>query len=159
MEDAMTMWPALTLGVVQDGAPLPNSVPGIGSGPPVTGEGQAAPGGGGVGGAGNTPQPGLFNPLFLMLALVMIFMVFTTMMSGRREKKRTAEMLASLKRGDKVLTLGGMIGTVHELRDDSIVLRLDDVSGAKCHFTRNAVQRVMKSAKSESKDEVIAEAG
>ncbi|VAX39929.1 hypothetical protein MNBD_PLANCTO03-1006, partial [hydrothermal vent metagenome] len=107
-------------------------------------------------------QPGLFNPLFIMLALVMVFMVFTTMMSGRREKKRTAEMLASLKRGDRVLTLGGMIGTIHELREDSIVLRVDDVSGAKAHFTRGAIQRVLKSAKSSSSDvtdEVVAEAG
>lgn len=159
MEDAITMWPTLTLGVLQDGTPLPNSVPGIDSGTPTTAEGQAAPGGGGIGGTGTQPTTSLFNsPMFLMLGLVMVFMIFTTMMSSRREKKKAANMMASLKRGDKVLTLGGMIGTIHELRDDSIVLRVDDVSGAKAHFTRNAIQRVLKSAKSDNKIEEVVEA-
>ncbi len=159
MEHTMTIWPTLTLGVLQDGAPLPNSVPGIDNGTPTTAEGQAVPGGGGIGGAGAQPPSNFFSsPMFLMLGLVMVFMIFTTMMSSRREKKKSAAMMESLKRGDKVLTLGGMIGTIHELRDDSIVLRVDDVSGAKAHFTRNAIQRVLKSAKSESKSEIVEEA-
>ena len=66
-----------------------------------------------------------------------------------------------VKRGDRVLTVGGMLGTVQEVREDSIVLKVDDVSGAKAHFTRGAIQQVIKSAKSDGKSEggAVAEAG
>lgn len=159
MQQAIHTLPAFLIGVSQDGAELPNTVPGIGA--PTGGgavEGQPLPGGGGTGPA--TPPPGgVGNFLLPMMLLVVVFMIFSTMMSSRREKKRTAEMLGALKRGDRVLTAGGMIGTVHEVREDSIVLRVDDVSGAKAHFTRGAVQQVLKAAKSDSNAEAVAEAG
>src|SRR5690606_16872625 len=96
-----------------------------------------------------------------MLVLLMVFMVASTWMSSRKQKRQAAEMMASLKRGDRVLTAGGMIGTVHEVREDSIVLRVDDVSGAKAHFTRGAIQQVIKSGRSDAKsdDGSMAEAG
>lgn len=158
MENAITSLPTLALGMIQESGPLPNSLPGVGAAGAEATEGQAAPGTAGPG-TGATQPPGLFNPLFMMLALLLVFMVFSSMMSGRRAKKQAAAMLAALKRGDRVLTVGGLIGTVHEIREDSIVLRVDDVSGAKAHFTRGAVQQVLKSARSDTKIEAVAEAG
>lgn len=158
MQQAIHTLPAFLIGTSQDGAELPNTVPGIGT--PAGGgavEGQPLSGGG-TGPATTQPSP-FGNFLLPMMLLVVVFMIFSTMMSSRREKKRTAEMLGALKRGDRVLTAGGMIGTVHEVREDSIVLRVDDVSGAKAHFTRGAVQQVLKTAKSDSNAEAVAEAG
>jgi len=157
MQQAINTLPTLSIGLPQDGTPLPNSVPGIGV--PAGGgavEGQPLSGGGT--GPAAPPPSGFSNFLLPMMLLVVVFMIFSTMMSSRREKKRAAEMLGSLKRGDRVLTAGGMIGTVHEVREDSIVLRVDDVSGAKAHFTRAAVQQVLKAAKSDTKAEAVAEA-
>lgn len=173
MEHATTMVPALGVGLWQQegGQPLPNTVPGLTSGggdavtpgtTPAQGSEQAPGGVGGPGPGGAQAPVGLLSsPLMLMLLLVMVFMIFTTWSSGRKEKKRAAEMLASLKRGDRVLTAGGLIGTVHEVREDSIVLRVDDVSGAKAHFTRGSIQQVIRSAKSDSKSDSgdMAEAG
>jgi preprotein translocase subunit YajC len=127
---------------------LPTSVPGIGPGPGATGQdasGGAQP--------GAQTQPGGLPPMFLLVLLVIVFMIVTTMMSSRREKRRVADMLAGLKRGDRVQTTAGMIGTVHEVKDDAIVLRVDDATGAKIHFARSAVAHVLKSAKSEGKSE------
>ncbi len=156
MQQAIHTLPTFLIGISQDGAELPNTVPGIGAPAGGAVEGQPLPGGG----AGSTaPPPGGFGSFMLpMMLLVVVFMIFSTMMSSRREKKRAAEMLGALKRGDRVLTAGGMIGTVHEVREDSIVLRVDDVSGAKAHFTRGAVQQVLKAAKSDSHAEAVAEA-
>ncbi|MBK7405307.1 MAG: preprotein translocase subunit YajC [Phycisphaerales bacterium] len=144
------LWVASAAGLAQDGQ-LPGSVPGLDSGGgadvPITGDGTASP----TGQTQGPPSP--FSPMFLMLALVVVFMIITTTMSGRKEKKRAANMLASLKRGDRVQTMGGMIGTVHEVKEDSIVLRIDDLSGAKAHFSKGAVQAVLKAAKSDSKGE------
>ena len=41
----------------------------------------------------------------------------------QRERKRHREMLAALKRGDEVITAGGLIGEIIHLRDDSVVLK------------------------------------
>jgi preprotein translocase subunit YajC len=148
MQDWMSMAGAGGLGLLQEGGDLPTSVPGIGPGPGAT-EGQGA----GPGPATTQGQPGMFNPMFLLLLLVLVFMIVTTMMSSRREKRRVAEMLSGIKRGDRVQTLAGMIGTVHEVRDDAIVLRVDDTTGTKIQFAKSAVQHVLKSARTDSKTE------
>ncbi len=135
-----------TLGFLQDGAALPNNVPGIGNG--SGGETTGAPGDPTATGGGNTPQKSPFgDTIFIMFALILVFMIVSTMMSARRAKKQTAEMLGGLKRGDRVLTSGGMLGTVQEVRDDAVVLRIDDVSGAKAQFAKHAIQQVVKSGK------------
>jgi preprotein translocase subunit YajC len=152
MEHAMMTLPTVVIGLWQDGQSLPNAVPGIGgggSGAPV--EGQPASGPSGTG--GGAPVSPFGGPLIWMLVLLMVFMVASTFMSSRKQKRQAAEMLSSLKRGDRVVTAGGMLGTVHEVREDSIVLRVDDVSGAKAHFTRGAIQQVIKSSKSDAKPE------
>ena len=149
--------------VVQGGQPLPNSVPGVGPASDAgatQADGSATGGTAGGAAGGGQASPTLFNPIFGILILFMLFMVVSTMMSARKEKRRAAEMMSSLKRGDKVLTAGGMIGTIHEVREDSIVLRVDDVSGAKAHFTRGAIQKVIKPGKQDGKAEPeVAQAG
>ena len=41
----------------------------------------------------------------------------------QRERKRHREMIAALKRGDEVITAGGLIGEIIQLRDDAVVLK------------------------------------
>lgn len=149
MQDWMSMAAASALGLGQEGGDLPTNVPGLGPGPEGATQGQnGSPGA--QPGTGASPT---FNPMFLLLLLVLVFMIVTTMMSSRREKRRVAEMISSLKRGDRVQTLAGMIGTVQEVRDDSIVLRVDDTTGTKIHFAKTAVQHVLKSARTDGKSE------
>jgi preprotein translocase subunit YajC len=151
----------LTIGA-QEGGSLPNTVPGLDGGGSGGEAGTVAPGGQQGGGA---PAANPFgNTLFMMLALLLVFMIVSTMMTGRREKKRMAQMLAELKRGDRVLTVSGMYGTVHEVKPDAIVLRIDEVSGAKAQFSKSAVSQVVRSARGEGKasaesEETVAGAG
>ena len=42
--------------------------------------------------------------------------------------------------------LGGMIGKIDQVKDDAIVVRVDEVNGTKIHFAKSAVQRVIESA-------------
>lgn len=133
------------LGFMQDGA-LPNAVPGIGG--PSAGGTTGAPGDPAGAGGGQPPAVKPFgNSIFIMLALLLVFMIVSSMMSARRAKKQTAAMLGGLKRGDRVLTAAGIFGTVHEVRDDAVVLKIDDVSGTKVQFAKHAIQQVVKSAK------------
>jgi len=57
----------------------------------------------------------------------------------KRQKQRN-EMLNNLKKGDKVVTIGGLHGTIAELTDDTVVLRVNDVT--KLTFNRAAIDSV-----------------
>lgn len=83
--------------------------------------------------------------LFLLLGL-MVFMIVMSVVSGRREKKRRAELLASVSRHDRVMLTGGMIGTVADIKGEEIVVRVDDSTNTRIHFARSAVQSVLKSS-------------
>lgn len=100
--------------------------------------------------AGQQPAarpPAGFAPemLFLMVGL-MAFMFIMTAMSGRKEKKRRAELLSSIQRHDRVQTMGGVIGTVVEVHDDEVVLKVDESNNTRIRFTRASVQSVLKKA-------------
>lgn len=138
LSDLLTVLP---LGL-QDAVPAVPSLDGGAS--PVT------PGGGGQ----TQRPPSLFsgNFMFWALLLMMVFLIFTTVSSSRREKKRMAEMLGSIKRGDKVQMTGGLIGTVDQVKDDEVVIRIDEVTGAKAHFAKTAVQHVIRSGKGSKAD-------
>lgn len=54
----------------------------------------------------------------------MVIFYFLMIMPAQRRQKKVAEMLRSLKTGDKVITNGGIYGTVVGLDDDSVQLRI-----------------------------------
>jgi len=109
---------------------------------------QAAPAGSQPAGPGGTPPagPSAFggSSFFLIMILLLVFMVFTSVMSGRKDKRRKAEMLASLARNAKVQTVGGVIGTIVEVKNDEIVLKVDEASNTRIRFSRSAIQQVLK---------------
>jgi preprotein translocase subunit YajC len=67
--------------------------------------------------------PGGFDLISLM-PLVLIFVVFYFLLIRPQQKKMKAhrELICALKRGDKVLTAGGIIGTVVKVEEDNLLL-------------------------------------
>ena len=61
------------------------------------------------------------------LPMVLIFGIFYLMIIRPEQKKRKEhqELLKNLKRGDKVVTMGGIHGTVQEVRDNTVVVEID----------------------------------
>ena len=81
-------------------------------------------------------QPGgiiAFLPLLFILGIFYLI-VF---MPARRRQKKTLEMIDNLKAGDKVITNGGIYGTIVGLKDDRIQLRIAE--NVKIELSRNAV--------------------
>ena len=75
-----------------------------------------------------------FLPLFLILYLLLI-------RPQQQQKKKLNEMLKTLKKGDRVLTTGGIIGTVIGVDDAKAVLKIaDDV---KVEFSKTAIVQVL----------------
>lgn len=139
-------------------AQLPAAPPiGNGDGPTTatTSQNGAPVGPGGPGAPPQSPFGGQF--LFLLFGL-MLFMILMSVFSGRKEKKRRAAMLASVKRHDRVMLSGGMIGTVSEIRDDEVVVKVDESNNTRIHFARSAVQSVLKSASGSDSSSELADA-
>lgn len=101
-----------------------------------------------------TPGPAWFqalnNPLtLLVLGLIVLYLfVFRT---KRTQDKQRKDMLSNLKRGDKVQTIGGILGTVLEARDTEVVLKVDEGSNTKMRFARSAIHRVLQEQATEAK--------
>ena len=70
----------------------------------------------GIGGAG-------IGPIAMMVAIFAIF-YFLLIMPQQRRQKKWQEMLKQIKSGDKVVTSGGLTGTVMSIKDDSLILRV-----------------------------------
>ncbi|MBL8879917.1 MAG: preprotein translocase subunit YajC [Phycisphaerales bacterium] len=79
-------------------------------------------------------------PLLLMLG---VFFWFLTR-SQKRERQKFENMLSSLKRNDRVVTIGGMFGTVVEVRDSEVVLKVDESNNIKIRFARSAIKEVLR---------------
>ena len=75
--------------------------------------------------------------MFLPLVLIMVIFYFLMIMPAQRRQKKVAEMLKELKNGDKVITTGGIYGTIVGLEDDSVQLRIAEQ--VKMKISRSAI--------------------
>jgi preprotein translocase subunit YajC len=99
---------------------------------------------------GGPPPPGWFQllqgPLFPLMVGVLILYLFV-FRSKRQQDKKRSDMLSTLKRGDRVQTIGGILGTVVEARDTDVLLKVDESSNTKIRFSRSAIHRVIEEEK------------
>ncbi|MCS7205843.1 MAG: preprotein translocase subunit YajC [Leptospiraceae bacterium] len=82
-----------------------------------------------------------FYPL-IMLILIFLFLYFFTIRPQRKEEKRRQQLIASLKKGDVVITQAGIIGSVHSIKDDTIILRIGD--NAKMEVLKSTIYDLRK---------------
>jgi len=78
------------------------------------------------------------------LALPVIFiaaMYFLMIAPNQKKQKAWAEMLASIKTGDRVTTSGGLRGTVLQVKDDVVILRIQP-DNIKLEFVKSAISAV-----------------
>ena len=89
-----------------------------------------------------TPARTGIDPMFLIAGLFLLFWLVVLMPMSRRQKKDEEKVRAALKRGTKVLTSSGIVGTVLAAKDgeDEIVIRSED---SKLRIKRNTVQLIL----------------
>jgi preprotein translocase subunit YajC len=85
---------------------------------------------------------------FLLIIGVMVLLMFR---SKSKEEKQRKSMLSNLKKGDEVQTIGGALAKVVEVRDDRVLLKVDESSNTKIWFKRSAIGQVLSQEKTESK--------
>ncbi len=85
----------------------------------------------------------LFNNPIVPIA-VMLLLLWVFMLRGRRkEDQKRQQMISALKRGDRVQTIGGILGTVVEARETEVVVKVDENANTKIRFARSAIHRVL----------------
>jgi preprotein translocase subunit YajC len=97
---------------------------------------------------GNGQNPPAGNPLSQMLIMIVplgLIIYFVMIRPQSRERKQREVMLSAMKKNDRVITIGGMLGTIVNLKDDEVTLKVDESNNTKITFSRAAIQRVLKS--------------
>lgn len=99
---------------------------------------------GGLGGQGG-------NQMWFFVIMIGGFVVLYFFMgrSRRKQQKKRQEMLAALKKGDRVVTIGGIVGNVTEAREDEVMVKVDDNTRMK--FARWAIRNIGDEAREEAK--------
>ncbi len=85
------------------------------------------------------PKEGSSNMIPLIIFLVLIFGLFYFVMVRPQRKRQKAHemMVQELQKGNKVITAGGIYGTIESLSEDSIVIKVE--SGATIRVARGSV--------------------
>ncbi len=102
--------------------------------------------------AAKESDPGLFGGLSFFLPAMLLIMVLYMMLMGKSKSKndrKASDLLANLKKNDRVVTAGGIMGTIVNFRQDvdHLTLRIDDASGTKMQVLKHAIVRVIEEEK------------
>ena len=81
--------------------------------------------------------------LFFTLALMLVMLYFMIYRPQKKQEKKDAAMRSALEIGDQVTTIGGIIGRVDAIKDDTFVLETG-ADRVKIRFTKNAISSVEK---------------
>ncbi len=90
------------------------------------------------------PQAQGINQLTGLLPLVFIFVIFYFLLirPQKKQEKERRNMISNLNKNDEVVTTGGIHGTVVNLKDKSVTLRVDE--NVKIEVERNCIALVLK---------------
>jgi preprotein translocase subunit YajC len=136
--------------------PAPAPVPTVNPAPATPGAGPAVTGTGGP--AATSTQPGgpvdparannsggLLNTIGQIAPIILMFVVlyFIMFRGQRKEEKRRKGLIAELKKGDRVMTIGGLMARVVSIDGDEVVLKIDESANVKATFRKSAIQEVL----------------
>ncbi len=83
---------------------------------------------------------------FLLIAVIFYFFLIRPQ---NKKQKETEKMLNALKKGDKVITIGGIHGTVSSVKEKTVIVKVDD--DCKLEFNRTAISSVELSDEEKAK--------
>ena len=88
--------------------------------------------------AGST---GSMMTTFVTFGLIIVIFYFLIIRPQKKRDRETKEMLASIKKGDKVVSIGGIHGTVVVVKETTVVVKVDD--NTRLEFSRNAISSIV----------------
>ena len=99
-------------------------------------------------GGDQASRPGGINPLILIAGMVAIFWFLIIAPQRKRDRERR-QMLETLNKGNRVVTAGGVHGTVVSLSDDEVIVKVDPARDVTLKVSRSSISRIMAEEKDE----------
>ena len=90
----------------------------------------------------STPSAAPFLFPALMFAVI-AFILLTARSQKKREQRERDNMHSRLAKNDRVLTVGGIVGTIHSVKDNEVVVKVDESTNTKMTFLKTAIQRIL----------------
>ena len=87
---------------------------------------------------------------FLPLIAIVAIFYFLILRPQNKKQKETQRMLSALKKGDRVITAGGIHGVIQSVKESTVIIRVDE--NTKLEFSRTAVSSVISQSKEEKED-------
>jgi len=93
----------------------------------------------GTPGPAQTPARPSFLPQLLLMVAMVALMYFVLFRGPKKKQQEHKKMLESLQKNDRVCTIGGIIGTVAEVKGDEVVLKVDESSNTRLRVRSSAI--------------------
>ncbi len=90
--------------------------------------------------AGGDTTMSMITTIGLIAGMFLIF-YFLLIRPQQKKQKELKKMLESLKRGDKIVTIGGVWGSIVEVKEKTVIVKVDD--NTKLEFSRDAIGQVV----------------
>jgi len=88
--------------------------------------------------------------MLLPMAAIAVVFYFLMIRPARRQEQERQNMLSNLKKNDRVVTSGGLIGIIASIKDkeDEVTLKVDESSNVRLRVTKGSIVRVVASEES-----------
>ena len=93
----------------------------------------------------NTPATGprsqgpFDGMMWIWIVLMFVFMYFILFRGPQKQKQERKKLVQSLRKNDKVQTIGGILGTIVDIKGDEITLKIDESNNTKMKITSSAI--------------------
>lgn len=84
-------------------------------------------------------------PVLILYAIIFVIFYFVLIRPQNAEKKKKKEQIENLKKNDQVVTAGGIHGTVANVKEKTVVVRIDD--NVRIEFDKESISTVVKANK------------
>lgn len=99
--------------------------------------------------ATETPAQRPFGGMaWIWIALMLVLMYFILFRGPQKQKQQRKKLVQSLQKNDRVQTIGGILGTIVDIKGDEITLKVDESNNTKVKVTSSAIGKNMSQDKS-----------
>jgi preprotein translocase subunit YajC len=98
-------------------------------------------------------QAGQLLPTLFTMGLIFVIFYFFIIRPQNKKQKEAKAMVAAMKKGDRVVTIGGAHGVISSVKEATVIVKVDDTT--KIEFSKSAIQAV--TARSEDKGSEVEE--
>lgn len=90
-------------------------------------------------GTGSRTPQGVGMQQMILFGLMAVFMYFILFRGPKKKQQQHKQMVQALKKNDKVRTIGGIFGTVVDIKDDEVTLKVDESNNTKIKISVSAI--------------------